>query len=373
MTDNGSAKRLSLRSVLHSVDMLPHEDYGVEIIDVDKVAAHIAQAQSRGRYDGPTSPMDYLIARKCLVPSNDGFGADNLRATLAGILCFGHDPQAILPHAVVDIGHYRGTSTVSYEVAHLEKGIGGTVFDQLRRVEDYLWRSTNHGMTLPRERGLERVELHEYPLSVIRELLLNLLSHRDYTLIGSAARVTLFRNRIEWISPGGLPPGVTEDNLLAVQIARNPSLQRILYEAGLVEGYGQGLDTVVQVLAAEKMEPPTFRDVGAAFIATVYGRAMDQVYTPISGVEVRLTDAQHRIVYLLQERGELAASEIIEAFADSRGKRSIQGDLQSLVEQQVINRVGNTRALRYQLRPSSTGSFEQPDFRTRPRQDTDGS
>jgi len=57
--------------------------------------------------------------------------------------------------------------------------------------------------------------VHEYPAAVIRELIVNLLAHRDYTNGLSAARVQLFGNRIEWVSPGGLPPGVTVENILS--------------------------------------------------------------------------------------------------------------------------------------------------------------
>lgn len=328
----------------HSVDMLPVEDVGVDAINLEQVAAHVAQAQSRGRYAGPTEPMEYLKHHKCIVPHDD-----DLRATLAGILCFGHAPQTILPHAVVDIGHYRGSEAVSFDVVHLEKGIGGTIFDQLRRVEEYLWRNTHHGMGLS-DRGLERVELHEYPRAVIRELVVNLLAHRDYTLIGSAARVALYRNRIEWISPGGLPPGVTIANLLEAQTARNPGLQTILHEAGLVEAFGQGLDTVVSVLRTEGMQPPTFRDIGTAFIVTIYGRQMDR--DAQSGLTLNLTTPQRRIVLLLQNRGEMTISDIEEALPE-RSRRMLQEDLRGLVSEGIVDRSGQTRSVRYSLRPPS--------------------
>lgn len=326
----------------HSVDTLPVEDVDIDAISLEQVAAHIAQAQSRGRYIGPTDPMEYLLLRKCLVPHEDA-----LRATLAGILCFGRDPQAILPHAVVDIGHYRGSEAVSFDVVHLEKGIGATIIDQLRRVEEYVWRNTHHGMGLA-ERGLERVELHEYPLAVIRELVVNLLAHRDYTLIGSAARVALYRNRIEWISPGGLPPGVTIANLLEAQTSRNPGLQMILHEAGLVEAFGQGLDTVVAVLREEEMQPPTFRDIGTAFIVTIYGRQMDRDAQP--GLTLNLPSHQRRIVLLLQSRGDMTISDIEAALPD-RSRRMLQEDLRALVSAGLVDRSGQTRAVRYTLRP----------------------
>ncbi len=324
----------------HSVDTLPLRDAPPESIDREQVVTHVADARARGRYTGPEDPEEYLALHGC-VAELDGIP----RATLAGLLCFGRNPQMYVPQAVVDIGHYRGTESVSFDVIHLEKNIGGTIFDQLRRVEEYLWRNTHHGMTLP-ERGLRRVEIHEYPLAVIRELLVNLLAHRDYTLVGSAARVSLFRNRIEWISPGGLPAGVTIDNLLDIQSSRNPMLLTILHEAGLVEAYGQGLDTVVAVLRDEEMLPPSFRDVGAAFIVTVFGRQVDPL-TP-SGY-VPLTEAQRVIVALIQERQETTFGELCAALPE-RSDRSVQEDVRDLVEAGVVQRVGKTRATRYRLR-----------------------
>jgi ATP-dependent DNA helicase RecG len=67
------------------------------------------------------------------------------------------------------------------------------------------------------------VPVHEYPAAVIRELIVNLLAHRDYANGLSSARVQLFSNRIEWVSPGGLPPGVTVENILTSQASRNPA------------------------------------------------------------------------------------------------------------------------------------------------------
>ena len=337
MSDATSAKTFPRQSV----DTLPVEEADVNVLDMDKVIAHMTQARARGRYDGPSEPEEYLHYRKCIAPLDGQY-----RATLAGILCFGRAPQQIFPHAVVDIGHYRGNEAVSLDVVHLEKGIGGTIFDQLRRVEEYLVRNTHHGMAL-NERSLERVELHEYPPAVIRELVVNLLAHRDYTLVGSAARVALFQRRIDWISPGGLPPGVTIENLLEAQSSRNPGLLRMLYEAGLVEAFGQGLDTVVSVLEHEGMQQPAFRDIGAAFIVTVHGRVLDRDTQP--AFAINLTAPQRKIVLMLQERGELMISDIAEAIP-SRSRRMLQEDMRVLVEAEIVDRFGQTRAIRYRLR-----------------------
>src|SRR5437870_5446346 len=97
----------------NSVDALPIVEASVDAIDMEKVASHLTQALARGRYEGPTTPDEFLEYQQCIV-SFEG----QRYPTLAGILCFAHSPQRILPYAVVDIGHYRGTETLSYEVVH---------------------------------------------------------------------------------------------------------------------------------------------------------------------------------------------------------------------------------------------------------------
>ena len=340
-------------------DARPLRDVTVDALNLDLVAAHVDRARSRGRYAGGPDLMTYLRDRQC-VAEHEG----TLHATLAGLLCFGQRPQDWLPQAIVDLGHYRGKRQISSEVIHLEKHIGGTLFDQLTRVESYLWGTIRHGMTLASDRsvlpgngssegradGFERQDLHEYPLIVIRELCANMLAHRDYRQqVFSACRVMLYRDRIEWASPGGLPLGVTVQNLLTAQASRNPTILGVFYDAGFVEAFGQGLDTVVAVLEEEEMEPPIFRDTGESFLVTVFGRA-GQAAADDEQLYGKLTETQRRIVTFLR-RKEYAGPQDIQGFlGTARSKRSIQRDLSVLVDAQIIEAVGGSRAIRYRLR-----------------------
>ncbi len=324
---------------LRSSDSLPVRTATPDLLDFDKVRAHITQAIERGRYRGTENVQDYLLEHRCLA----AVGTE-VYATLAGILCFGRQPQLLFPRAVVDIGHYRRTDATSYDVVHLEKDIGGTIFDQLQRVETYLWTNTHHGMSIGD--SFQRVEVHEYPRVVIRELCVNMLAHRDYTNYQSAARVQLFRNRVEWSSPGGLPPGITIENILMEQASRNPYILLILHEAGYVEAFGQGLDTVVRVLDNEGLPPPRFHDTGNSFIVSVYGRQLD--ISSGEGIFANLSESQRKILSHLRVREEATPREIRELLAD-RAERSIQRDLKGLVDAGLIEAVGETRSLHYRL------------------------
>jgi len=325
---------------LQSVDSRPIRGATPDLLDFEQVSAHIAAAHQRGRYRGSNDPYEYLVQRKCLAQI-DG----TLAPTLAGILCFGSNPQALFPRAVVDIGHYRGGEPLSYEVVHLEKDIGGSIVDQLARVETYLWNNTHHGMTLAKN-SLQRIELHEYPQAVIRELIVNMLVHRDYMDFRAASRVFLFRNRIDWISPGGLPDGVTVDNILSSQAARNPVILSILYEAGYVEAIGQGLATVVAALQRAEMVQPRFVDNGANFTVTVYGLSLDIIAGV--GLFADLNPAQRKILALIRTTGDVSIHAVREILPD-RAERTIQRDLRGLVDAGFVTTHGGARALRYRL------------------------
>lgn len=319
----------------------------LEALNLEAAAAHVREVLERDRsrsasdgYRGSEDPMEYLQKRGCIVLTDSG-----PRVTLAGILCFGHNLQTVLPQAVIDLGRFRGLAPVSSEVLDLQKRIGGTVIQQITHLETYLWSNTNHGMTIGA--GGRRIELHEYPRVVIRELLANMVAHRDYRITTSVARVEKLRDRIQWISPGGLPEGVTVENLLNAQSSRNPTVMQVLIDTGLVEGFGMGLDTVVNTLRREGMKSPVFEDYQSFFMVTVYGRLAEQ-FTD-SATAQRLSDRQLRILTLIRTEKEVKPQDVIKLFEQRVTYRSIQRDLKEMVEAGLIVADGKGRAIAYRL------------------------
>lgn len=324
-------------------DARPVQGVTIDDLDLDMVVRHVQLSRERGRYEGPDDPVHYLRERSCLVQVD---GAEH--ATLAGLVCFGRTPQRFFANAVVDLGHYLGTAPVTFEVLNLQKDIGGTIFDQLQRVETYLWGNTKHGMSFDNTtQGLQRVEVHEYPRVVIRELILNMLAHRDY-LRATNCRVLLLRNRIEWISPGGLLPGVTLENILYSQEARNPAIMRVLYEGGYVEGFGQGLDSVVEALKQEGHAAPVFEDVGNAFVVRVAGRSPDALQDAPEMVNER----EKQIVDLVSNAGDtgVSMSELEAASGGQISRRTLQRELEQMVQKQIVEATGSGRWTRYRMR-----------------------
>jgi ATP-dependent DNA helicase RecG len=212
-------------------DATPVPDAALIDLDLDAVQAHIEYAAKALRYmGGITNPIEFLI-------DQDGLAmVDGLpRPTVASILFFGQNPQRFLRHAATKLAHYPTDDVISTAVQHMAT-YEGRVAEQIRAVIDYFDSHIERGFVLGE--GGTRRERPQFPPAAYRELTVNAVAHRDYQLTGSTIRITFFRSKLEWISPGSLPPNVTLENILDAQYSRNPTLARFLYQAGFVEEFG---------------------------------------------------------------------------------------------------------------------------------------
>jgi ATP-dependent DNA helicase RecG len=110
--------------------------------------------------------------------------------------------------------------------------------------------------------GLFRVELPTFDEVSVREALLNAVAHRDYRLGGSVF-VRQFAQRLEVVSPGGLPPGVTPANILDQQNPRNRRLAEALAKCGLIERSGQGMNLMFESAIRQGKPLPSFAGTSA--------------------------------------------------------------------------------------------------------------
>jgi ATP-dependent DNA helicase RecG len=94
--------------------------------------------------------------------------------------------------------------------------------------------------------GLFRKRIKQYAPEVIRELLINSIAHKKYTISGDIF-LEVYPNRIEITNPGNLPIGITEKNILHSRHRRNPHLIRIFHDLNLMEGEGSGYDLIYEL------------------------------------------------------------------------------------------------------------------------------
>ncbi|MDR3120912.1 MAG: putative DNA binding domain-containing protein [Clostridiales bacterium] len=140
------------------------------------------------------------------------------------------------------------------------KEIEGSVFRQMRSAFDFLSLSNNLAASLF---GLDRVEQYDYPEIALREAILNALIHRDYGFSGSII-VNIYDDRIEFVSLGGLMPGLrTEDLFLGISQPRNENLANVFYRLKHIEAYGTGLRLIMQFYENLEAKPEITATHGA--------------------------------------------------------------------------------------------------------------
>ena len=143
-------------------------------------------------------------------------------------------------------------------------------------VLDEIWRLVNLRNDL--QHFQQRFFVWDVPTfseRVVREAVLNAVSHRDYRHSGSVF-VRQYPRRIEIVSPGGLPPGITPDNILRQQNPRNRRIAEVLGKCGLVERAGQGFDLIFRECIRQSKPLPDFSHTDAYFVwLTLHGEIQD--------------------------------------------------------------------------------------------------
>jgi ATP-dependent DNA helicase RecG len=175
---------------------------------------------------------------------------------------------------------------------------------------------------------------------VVREAILNAVTHRDYRLAGSVF-VRQFPQKLEVVSPGGLPVGITLENILTRQLPRNRRVAEACAKCRLVERSGQGIDLMFRNLIEEGKSRPDFT-----------GTDDYQVSVTLCG-EVRNPQFLRFLERVGLERQTLfGTSDLITLDYIQRQEpipESLKHGLENLLEQGVIERIGRGRGVRFLL------------------------
>ncbi len=187
------------------------------------------------------------------------------QATVAGCLLFGINPQKYLHNASISFAHFKGR-TIGDELFDKQL-IEGTLNEQIDKALTVI----KHNIAQPSiiAEGKREATVPAYPDKVFRELLVNAVVHRDYSITGSRIRILMFENRIEFISPGRLPNTIMIEKLkYGVSFSRNPVILKFLENMRYVDKLGRGLPMVWQE-AHRLGRDVLFEEIGEEFKVTL--------------------------------------------------------------------------------------------------------
>jgi ATP-dependent DNA helicase RecG len=225
------------------------------------------------------------------------------------------------------------------EVFKDRQEFSGSLLKQLIAAYEFLDR---YNRTHAEVKGLVRVEKRDYPEEALREALLNALVHRDYAF-SSSTLISIFDDRIEFVSVGGLPKGVSlDDILLGLSVPRNENLAAIFYRLRLIEAYGTGIPKIMRSYRHSDRKPK-LQTSPHAFKITLPNRNVNHRET--KGHTNSLTENEEKIIVLLDKQGEIVRKNVEAALSISQAMavRLLRG----LVDKGAIRVIGGGKKTRY--------------------------
>ena len=182
--------------------------------------------------------------------------------------------------------------------------------------------------------GTKRIKKSLIPHEAFREALANALVHRCWD-VNAHIKISMFDDRIEIMSPGSLPDGITEEEYLAggPSIARNPILANVFFRLGYIERFGTGIPRILKEYANYTVSP-TFSVRPASITVTL----------PVEN-SIRITPDEANALGVLRKGLIMTRAEISEASGLSKDKTiSI---LNGLIAKGIIEKIGAGRSVKY--------------------------
>ena len=216
---------------------------------------------------------------------------------------------------------------------------GGSLFQQMEELYSYLDMRNQTKATFD---GLYRIDTRDYPEDALREALLNSLIHRDYSFLASTL-VSVYADRIEFVSVGGLPSGIElDDIMLGLSVCRNPKLAAIFYRLQLIEAYGTGMPKIMNAYTETELKPKI--EVSSnAFKITLPNRnaGTNHTQTPVG----TLKSEEKRILDFIGSNGHIVRSDVDQLLDVSQA--TANRILKQMVAEGLIYQDGNGRKTKY--------------------------
>ncbi|MDY7078187.1 MAG: ATP-binding protein [Chloroflexota bacterium] len=309
-----------------------------EDFDDEVIAEFVAKWEERQHREWARSVDELLLEVGAL--------GENGKPTITGVLLFARNPQAFLPQSGLTFVKFVGTlprSETGQPGYGRREEIGGPLARIIQRTWEVVGEEMRIGAVVT---GLEREERTEYPVSAVREALVNAVAHRDYRLGGRRIEVRMFADRMEVVSPGGLPGFVTVDNIVEEHFSRNPRIVSVLYQWGYIEELGLGVDLMIEEMVRAGHPPPSFKDTPYSFTVTLQNI---RERAPLPPWTRTMNERQAKALTYVQEHGRITNREYRNVCPDVSAE-TLRLDLVDLVERGILLKIGAKKGTYYILK-----------------------
>ena len=188
--------------------------------------------------------------------------------------------------------------------------------------------------------GFERKLIETIPEEAFREALANAIIHRVWD-INSHIRVSMFDDRVEIVSVGGLPNSVTVDSYLSgdLSVLRNPILANVFHRLNLIEKFGTGIRRIKETYADSQAKP--------IFVVT---ENLIKVTLPLLSNKMDLTQDELAVYSVLSKNINKPISEIMDSPSIEFGKSKVTEILKRLANKKLVDIEGTGRGTKYRIK-----------------------
>ena len=183
--------------------------------------------------------------------------------------------------------------------------------------------------------GSERIEKELIPEKAFRETIANALIHRTWD-VNSNIRISMYEDKIEISSPGGLPSGISEKEYLNGQISqlRNPILANIFFRLKYIEMFGTGIRRINE----------SYKDYSVKPAFEIFENSI-KITLPIITTKLFLTTDEKIVMDILEKGAILSSGEILKMTEFKKDK--LNRLLKKLIQKNYIDVIGNGRGTKY--------------------------
>lgn len=212
----------------------------------------------------------------------------------------------------------------------------GSLMQQLNETYEYI---DMHNPTQATFEKLLRIDTRSYPEIAVREALLNSFVHRDYSYRASTL-VSIYTDRIEFVSVGGLMPGISlDDIMMGLSVCRNMHLANVFYRLQFIEAYGTGMQKIKKAYQNSKKAP----------LIEISDNAFKIILPNINSNQPGkdAEDVEQIILEFIHKNGIVTRTDVETQFDVSASTAT--RILKRMTEKGLLKRKGNARGTKYVL------------------------
>lgn len=229
-----------------------------------------------------------------------------------------------------------------------DKMFEGRILDIVRSSLDFVGNQIKERTRLGKDGRFHTTP--EYPEFVWKEIIINAIAHRDYSIKGTDIQIKMFDDHITVESPGILPGIVRLNNLRSVHFSRNPKIARFLQEYEYVKEFGEGVDRMFNEMEAAGLPAPEYHDNAFMLNATIRNGAINKTNGAINEVineAINLTIVEKAVLEEIAKMPNITKEQL--HTITSLGKSTIDRAIRSLKEKEIITRVGSNKTGHWEI------------------------